>query len=109
MANVVAPNGLETHLRAIVFKEGNFYIAQCLEYDICAQAGDIDAVLDRLDLVIETEFELCCEKGAQPKDCIAPAPNYYHELWEKRSLNIERVAMPTPNGVSLEVAFAKAA
>lgn len=109
MPTPTTPNGQETHIRAIVFKEGEFYIAQCLEYDICAQAEDIETVLDRLDLTIEAEFEACCAMGVHAKDRIFPAPNYYHSLWEKRSMNIERVNVPTPDGVSLEVAFAKAA
>ena len=34
MNRATAPNGSETHIRAIVFKEGDFFVAQCLEYDI---------------------------------------------------------------------------
>ena len=96
MSRATAPKGHETQIRAIVFKEGDFYIAQCLEYDISAQAPAIEAVIDRLELTIEAEFEACEEAGKEANKCILPAPNYYHGLWEKRSLAVQRVSVEAP-------------
>ena len=107
MALVTAPTGDETRIRAIVFKEGDSYVAQCLEYDIAAQAPTLAMLLDRLDLTIETEFEACAVAGKQPHCCISPAPNYYHGLWDTRSINLDRVNLSVPDGApSLEVALA---
>lgn len=44
MSRATAPSGNETHIRAIVFKEGDFYVAQCLEYDISAQSETIEGL-----------------------------------------------------------------
>ena len=55
MSRATAPNGDETHIRAIVFKEGEFYVAQCLEYDISAQSATIEGVIDRLELTLEAD------------------------------------------------------
>ena len=103
--------GEETKIRAIVCKEGDVYIAQCLEYDICTQAADISALLDRLDLVVEAEFAACHLDGKNPCDTIGSAPNYYHGLWDKRSVNLQRVVnVPGPGVVKpariIEVALA---
>lgn len=106
MTRATAPNGSETHIRAIVFREGEFYIAQCLEYDISAQAAAIEAVIDRLELTLEAEFEACEATGKDLKDCIGPAQNYYHGLWDKRSLAVQRVSVATPNSLNLELGIA---
>lgn len=94
MSAVTTPNGNEPTIRAIVFKEGDFYVAQCLEYDIAAQGNDLEAVLDRLELTVEAEFASCELLDKEPKECICTAPNYYHQLWETRSLELTRAAPP---------------
>jgi hypothetical protein len=108
MTRATAPNGDEPHIRAIVFKESDFYVAQCLEYDVSAQSVTIEGLIDRLELTLEAEFEACEAAGKAPKDCIGPAQNYYHELWERRSLNVERVKVATrsPALVTLELGLA---
>jgi hypothetical protein len=109
MSAVATPNGNEPTIRAIVFKEGDFYVAQCLEYDIAAQGTDLEAAIDRLELTVEAEFETCALDGKAPKDCICPAPNYYHQLWDARSLELTRVAVESPHAATLSFALAKAA
>jgi hypothetical protein len=109
MSKCCGANGDETHIRAIVFQEGDMYVAQCLEYDIATQAKDLDALIDRLDLTIEAVCEECSLRSKEPHELIGPAPNYYHSLWEKRSLALGRVNVPTQASVSVEVGFAKAA
>ena len=110
MTKVTGPIGDERQIRAIVFKEGEMYVAQCLEYDIATQAPDIEALLDRLDLTIEAEFAACEEDGRLPKNSIGAAPVYYHELWENRAVSISRVDMQAPSGgAKLDVALARAA
>jgi hypothetical protein len=106
MSTASAPNGDEPHIRAIVFKEGAFYIAQALEYDISAQSATIGGVIDRLELTLEAEFEACEAEGKSTKDCIGPAQNYYHDLWGDQSLKIERVKVPSPASITLELRLA---
>jgi hypothetical protein len=108
MAAATAPTGNEAEIRAIVFKEGDMYVGQCLEYDIAAQAPDLEALLDRLELTVEAEFATCAETGTTPHDCISPAPVYYHSLWEKRSVLLKQMHVSAP-GRTLSFALAKAA
>lgn len=103
-------SGTERKIRAIVYREGDFYVAQCLEYDIAAQAGDIEEVLDRLDLTIDAEFQACDELGKTIEDSLCKAPTYYHSLWDKATLKIMRVDMAAPSPrARVEAQFAKAA
>jgi hypothetical protein len=110
MASVKGPDGKETHLRAIIFREGDVYVAQCLEYDIATQAPDIDSVIDRLELTIEAEFAHCGHNGTEPHKAITPAPNYYHDLWESRTVALTRANISIPEGApQIDYALAKAA
>lgn len=91
MTAATSRNGELEHLRVVVFREGDVYVAQCLEIDIATQASDIPELLERLELTIDAECALSKELGEQPLQGIAPAPNYFHALWEKRSVSLEHL------------------
>lgn len=110
MARAHAPTGNEKTVRVIVFREGDQYVAQCLEYDIATQARSLEGLIDRLELTLDAEFAHCHETGQEPHEVIAPAPNYYHDLWESRYASLERIKLPKPDGMpQFVVALAKAA
>jgi hypothetical protein len=105
-----APDGNEKTIRVIVFREGDLYVAQCLEYDIATQSKSLESLIDRLELTLDAEFSLCDEVGVQAHKAIPPAPNYYHGLWDTRFALLARIDIPKPDGSQLfEVALAKAA
>jgi hypothetical protein len=108
MGKCCGANGDESHIRAIVFQEGDMFVAQCLEYDISTQAKDLNALMDRLDLTVEAVFAECREKGKAPVELIGAAPNYYHTLWDNRSVALDRVNVPTSSPIAA-FALAKAA
>jgi hypothetical protein len=110
MGAAQGPNGEEPEIRAIIFRDGDVYVGQCLEYDIAAQASDLESLIDRLELTVEAEFATCEENGGVAHKCISPAPVYYHDLWERRSVLLQQVRVSTPVGRKpLNLAFAKAA
>ena len=63
-------------IRIVAFKEGDAWVAQCLEHDVCAQAGDLDTVRARIEVAIEAE---------SPLDKLPKAPAHFFELWERKS------------------------
>lgn len=63
-------------VRIVAFKEGDIWVAQCLEHDVCVQAADLDTVRARMEVAIEAEKPL----GRLPK-----APARFFELWDKKS------------------------
>lgn len=69
--------------RVVVFKEGDLYIAQCLEHDICAQASDVNALGRRMDAVIGAEREFAQANGKSLVEVLGPAPQHYHDMWDK--------------------------
>ncbi len=79
------------NLRVIVYRDGDHYVAQGLELDIATQAGDISSLLTRFDLTIEAECAMSRERGGEPFAGIGPAPNFFHGLWEKRSVSLQHL------------------
>ena len=65
-------------LRIVVTKSDNMFVAQCLEYDICTQAPDMETLQDRMNCLIEVELS----SGQH----IDPAPERFHKMWDTTSL-----------------------
>ena len=72
-------------LRVVVFKEGDIWIAQALEHDICAQGADLDAVTERLQEAVAAEIGLAIANGEDPLADIQPAPSNFFRMWDERS------------------------
>jgi hypothetical protein len=107
MTAATGSNGAELdHIRVIVYREGEVYVAQCLEHDIATQAADIPAALARLELTIDAECAISKEAGGKAFDNIPAAPNYFHGLWDKRSMTLTHVQMPVGHHYKMEVALA---
>ena len=70
-------------IRAVIFQEGDVWVAQCLEYDIGAQAHDLDTVQRRLTLAIEVEQSTSLEVHGKEFAGIDRAPTRFFEMWEK--------------------------
>ena len=80
--------------RVIVFQDGGSWVAQCLEYDIGAQARDLEELQDRFELAFNLELKKSIEKNGAPFAGIAPAPQYVQDMWEKRSGEFRPTRMP---------------
>ena len=61
-------------LRVLVFREGEAYVAQCLEKDICVQGKDLEQLFKRLSGTLYLEIP---HMGDIPS-----APNKFLEMWE---------------------------
>ena len=106
MTVATASNGELENIRVIVYREGDVYVAQCIEHDIATQGPDIPAALARLDLTIDAECAISKEAGGQAFDNIPSAPNYFHTLWDKRSMTLTHVEVPVGHHYKMEVALA---
>ncbi|UGA47226.1 hypothetical protein HU230_0014735 [Bradyrhizobium quebecense] len=63
-------------LRIVTFKDGDFWVAQCLEHDVCAQANDLDTLRSRIEVALEAE---------SPLERLPAAPAHFFELWDRKS------------------------
>ena len=106
IVNYSEEDGDLEHLRVVVYRDGDLYMAQGLEVDIATQAKDIPSLLVRLDLTLEAECAMSKERGGAPFAGIGPAPNYFHGLWDKRSVSLKHLLLPVGHHFRVEVALA---
>lgn len=62
-----------TILRALVFKEDDLFVAQCLEHDVCVQSQ----ILGDLGNLIQHQMDFHGEKFYK----FPPAPEEYQDAW----------------------------
>lgn len=72
-------------LRVAVFAEGDTWLAQALELDVCAQGASPDEVKERIVDTLDCELSLASEAGENPFETIGPAPQQFFAMWEQRS------------------------
>lgn len=89
----------EIHMRAVAFPEGDAWIVQGLEYDICAHAEQVEDLPNAfLRAVVET---LCITEqlGKAPLGGIRPAPARFHALFDRAKMHFGPVG-PAPAGLT---------
>jgi hypothetical protein len=72
----VAGSHKMSSVRIITFKEGETWVAQCLEHDVCVQAPDLDTLRARMEVALQAE---------SPLDALPKAPDHFFELWDRKS------------------------
>ncbi len=95
-----------TTLRVVMFQEGDFWVAQCLEHDIGAQARSLDELQKRFELTIKAEATHTLEATGAPFHGIDPAPKYFHDLWDRFQDPFKRIGqaeIPVDDGPSSHV------
>jgi hypothetical protein len=82
-------------LRILFFREGDWWIAQCLEHDIAAQAkGGLREAEYELERVLITYVGACLTEGIEPFEGMAPAPERLQEMWNKDAEPVELTKLP---------------
>jgi hypothetical protein len=74
-------------LRVVLFREGPYWLAQGLERDVGAQAGNLRDLIARFELVLGMEDGL---------DSLPPAPKYFQDLWPRRAGGFVPSQSPAP-------------
>lgn len=92
-------------IRAVIFKEGDSWVGQCLEHDIGVQAADLDSVQFRLALAIEIERDESFNRNGAPFAGIPPAPRAYHQMWDESAgtFTPKNPAPIRPNGFPVDL------
>jgi hypothetical protein len=90
-------------LRVIITRAGEYVTAQGLEYDIGAQARDLDTLRKRFVATVAAEREESERRHGTPFQGIDPAPQYFYDLWEHR---VKMLKPASAAGVDIEFAIA---
>lgn len=70
-------------LHVLVFRGERRWVAQCLQYDIAAQAEDLGELLPRFQKTLEAEKMLCIKHGRVPLTSRPRAPQKYWDEAKK--------------------------
>jgi hypothetical protein len=78
-------------IRAILFRDGEWYSAQCLEYDIAAQAKTLEDLRYELQRVIITHIAVSIELGSKPFENLDAAPQKFWDMYANAKTEINPV------------------
>ena len=77
-----------TKLRVVVFQEGDWLCAHCLEYDFATQARSLDALRLDLERMIVGHVEVSLAHGLRPFASRRRAPARYWTLFRRSKITL---------------------
>ena len=83
-------------INVILFERGpGEWVAQCLEYDIGAQASNLPDLFYELQRSLVGHIAICLKRDQEPFECLPPAPSQYWDKWrQERFAAISAPAVP---------------
>lgn len=78
-------------LRFVVFQEGEWVAAQCLEYDIATQARTLDDLVHEVQRIIVGHIATSRKFHKRPFDGVPEAPRKFWDMFEK-----SKIPLPAP-------------
>ena len=75
-------------IRVIAYREGDQWVAQCLEYDIAAQGPDFQEAMLRLTMTVNAECEYTLKKHGKAFESIDAAPQEFFEKFEQTDFSM---------------------
>ena len=96
----------DNHIRVLVIREEGHYVAQCLEYDIGAQADDLDELRVRLMVAVEAERQESIKRHGSPFAGLGPAPYRFYDLWERGREPLQPATLRNDPDINLEFGIA---
>ncbi|MCW5695169.1 MAG: hypothetical protein KIS96_00395 [Bauldia sp.] len=76
-------------MNALVFRDGDHWIAQGLEFDIAAQASSLDDIHGAFFKALAANAAASIELGLEPFEGIGAAPQRFWSMWEAARLRLE--------------------
>ena len=97
----------KSKLRVVIFQEGDWLCAHCLEYDFATQARSLDALRLELERMIVGHVEVSLTHGLRPFANRRRAPERYWTLFRRSKITLPQprfgikikqrgVKLPTP-------------
>src|SRR5882724_3126883 len=82
-------------IRVLLLREGNGWVAQCLEYDIASQGGSIKKAVENFQEVFEGQIALDLQRNREPLAGKKQAPPWYWQALKE--------AEPLRNPIALKI------
>lgn len=76
------------NIRAVIFQDGDTWVAQGVDYDIGADAPDVQTLHARFEAVVMAEAQESIQRYGSPFKGIPAAPSEYADLWASKNLRL---------------------
>jgi hypothetical protein len=76
----------EYKLHAVVFRDGDWWVAQILEYNLATAARSLDAIPAELERFLTVQIAGSWENGLQPFEDLPKAPQRFWDLYERSAV-----------------------
>ena len=101
---------VEVQLRALLFQEGDVWVVQGVEYDICAHGADIPKARLAFERALVEHCLILEHLGRKPMEGVPPAPDRFWAMFEDADEELQRVKAPTyPSAPPVRMRLAHAA
>lgn len=84
---------IELKIRGVVFREGDQYVVQGLEYDICAFGKTLEKAQERFQRSLLSTAMHCLTENKECMADIPAAPQKYWEMFKTSGVRVELVAV----------------
>jgi hypothetical protein len=86
--------GAQYTFSAVAYQEHGLWVAQCLEFDICAQAKTLPQLHRELVRVLVATAAVGIELGRKPFEGIEKAPAEFWRMFDQAKISIEGQEIP---------------
>lgn len=69
-------------IRTVIFRDGESWVAQCVDYDIGVQAPNMKILRSRFSAVLNAEFAESMGRTGEPFGGIDAPPQAFREMWD---------------------------
>jgi hypothetical protein len=69
-------------IHAVIFRNGEWLVAQCLEYDIATQARELRDLLNEVERIVAAHILVADKDGTTPFADIPKAPKQFWQMYK---------------------------
>lgn len=93
-------------IHVVVFRNGDLFVAQCLEYDIATQAPTVPKILYEVERIIAAHLLMAEKEGGEPFAHLPKAPKRFWQMYKDANARLGSVrpaGFPPGKGPVLEL------
>jgi hypothetical protein len=81
-------------IHAVIFRSGEWLVAQCLEYDIATQARELRDLLNEVERIVAAHILVAAKDGTEPFVDIPKAPKRFWQMYKNATAKVEPLRRP---------------
>jgi hypothetical protein len=78
-------------IHVVIFRNGEWLIAQCLEHDIATQARELKALIHDVERILSAHILVADKDGLEPFTNLPKAPRRFWQMYKDASARLEPI------------------